>query len=1170
MGACIQCENRSCFTAFHVTCARKAGLLIKATRQRVKKDAGSGGDDRASGSAPDQVMTMQQPDPYGYKHEPEEEEWVEALHACCHRHLKQDAEVLGGGKPGALFFRNEQQAGGERDYSRSSTPIIFPASMAAAAVAGGSSSTGKKKIIIKKAGVTLSVDKQKQQQKKAHKLSKSARAYKQSYSVGPPQVPRYIVQRVLDYIKKFKALNKRDLILLIAKYWSLKREARRGAPLLKRLHLEPWTASARPRQMNEKDKTRKMGLLLRMREDLEKLRTLAELVRKREREKMRQARLVHKTLVGRVLFPYHGELREALQKIKAMDRTELFANPVDAAEVPDYYDIIREPMDWTAIANKCDRFEYRSVHQFCYDVRLVTSNATIYNRADTTFHKTAVKIRKAAEPILEQLVQRLGEEHQLTEVVPIQPAAAGEPLKKADDAIAPTTAAPAAEREAKPQDASTSNVVAVAAPSSSVLSPATSAPSLPLPTEVAAKLQQHLDELHLEPGQKLVDLLEEYNDDEMLQTIGENEDAAGAPSGLVENLMRIYYRVERPPTPPMTAAQRKKHESDMRRKQMSETMKRVQAEKREREAQKKREEEMTALTSGESPQKTSEVKRWIGSRSQQSPAAARSMIAIPSSAASRRRVASDQFVRRSSRRTEPDSESASPAPVEAAFASFSAARSSPPPRKRARSEAERPEQVKRRKSVEPAASTSHRSSEPSASTSRSRGSTSRRKSVEPAASASAGASASGTEKKGKSGMKKPSKWVGFAQVIVSADDDRPPKSLEAEDVNDYDSFKRFETGWILPPGQKRGRKPSSVFAGSNDIPEALRKTAPNPKKRANRSVELARATEVSTDFYVPKRTKSRNAASAENAVSGPSSTSAPTQASTASAETSAPPAKASVIAAGSTMEMSSELSSLSPTTGEEDEGLGSVSETEDEVVSDSDGEESEKEEEDDEDYAAGEEGQQVGNQEAREADAAEEEDVQNALVVDSLIHSNADDTESAETGADDSILTERVTRASRASTAAAEEGKQAGARTSWNPLTSASSADLADAPSASTRTNVSSGGLTREARLAQIKAAKARKETERAAQKEADAVAVDKVRVKELKQAGVRNQLGSGAGSAAGGKVGKKGKPLVVGDPPKEEQLKPGALVWAKWAAKGELVRFRRGTIFLTCESGQC
>ena len=35
MGACIQCANRNCFSAFHVTCARERGLELKM-RQGVQ------------------------------------------------------------------------------------------------------------------------------------------------------------------------------------------------------------------------------------------------------------------------------------------------------------------------------------------------------------------------------------------------------------------------------------------------------------------------------------------------------------------------------------------------------------------------------------------------------------------------------------------------------------------------------------------------------------------------------------------------------------------------------------------------------------------------------------------------------------------------------------------------------------------------------------------------------------------------------------------------------------------------------------------------------------------------------------------------------------------------------------------------------------------------------
>ena len=73
--------------------------------------------------------------------------------------------------------------------------------------------------------------------------SKSARAYATTYTSGPPLVPALVVDSVMQYTAKINVRRKLEFVLLVCKYWSLKREARRGAPLLKRLHLEPWTAS---------------------------------------------------------------------------------------------------------------------------------------------------------------------------------------------------------------------------------------------------------------------------------------------------------------------------------------------------------------------------------------------------------------------------------------------------------------------------------------------------------------------------------------------------------------------------------------------------------------------------------------------------------------------------------------------------------------------------------------------------------------------------------------------------------------------------------------------------------------------------------------------------------------------------------------------------------------
>ena len=75
------------------------------------------------------------------------------------------------------------------------------------------------------------------------KSSKTARAYAKTYKPGPPLVPHIIVQRLLQYISKVVIRQKEKFVLMVCRYWSLKREARRGAPLLKRLHLEPWSGA---------------------------------------------------------------------------------------------------------------------------------------------------------------------------------------------------------------------------------------------------------------------------------------------------------------------------------------------------------------------------------------------------------------------------------------------------------------------------------------------------------------------------------------------------------------------------------------------------------------------------------------------------------------------------------------------------------------------------------------------------------------------------------------------------------------------------------------------------------------------------------------------------------------------------------------------------------------
>ncbi|KII86055.1 hypothetical protein PLICRDRAFT_44511 [Plicaturopsis crispa FD-325 SS-3] len=306
-GACIQCANKSCFVAFHPTCARKEKLLMS-----MKSTHGS------------------DPAP---------------LTAFCEKHLPKeqyDARV-------AMLAARGDEVG-------EANP----------------------------------------------KLSKSARAYAKTYKPGPPLVPWVVVDRIMKYIHKMSIRKKIEFLILVCKYWSLKREARRGAPLLKRLHLEPWTASAGSKQQTDEEKAMKLEHMKRLRDDLQSVRALAELTRKRESRKLSQAETIHE-VVSHAMFPHEPPLRMAFEKIVAMDRNDFFKNPVSRIEVPDYLDIIKRPMCWNIIDEKLDRHQYWDIQAFKDDIGLVVDNAMLYNKPGDQIYKAALKIQGSAKPILDDL-----------------------------------------------------------------------------------------------------------------------------------------------------------------------------------------------------------------------------------------------------------------------------------------------------------------------------------------------------------------------------------------------------------------------------------------------------------------------------------------------------------------------------------------------------------------------------------------------------------------------------------------------------------------------------------------------------------------------------------------------------------------------------------------------
>lgn len=306
-GACIQCDIKSCYSAFHVSCARKQKFLCS-------------------------MKTL-----------PDQEE--QPLRAFCERHLPQDMAET----------RNAYL----KDLKERAEEI-----------------------------------------KRIRQSSKAARAYARTYKTGIPLVPQYIVTRVMDYIGKVTLRKKPHVVLAICKYWSLKREARRGAPLLKRLHLEPWTTATSAAQQTEEDRLRKLEYLKHLRHDLGKLKEKADAMKQRELVRIQQIEDAIQQLAS-ILYPHESALQRALEKISALDELNLFRTLESKSESPDYHEKVATPMCWSMIQDNLKAHRYWDSKTFKNHVSLVWNNAMLYYPPDHEMHLLASKIREKGLPVLD-------------------------------------------------------------------------------------------------------------------------------------------------------------------------------------------------------------------------------------------------------------------------------------------------------------------------------------------------------------------------------------------------------------------------------------------------------------------------------------------------------------------------------------------------------------------------------------------------------------------------------------------------------------------------------------------------------------------------------------------------------------------------------------------------
>lgn len=136
-------------------------------------------------------------------------------------------------------------------------------------------------------------------------------------------VPQAVYHNVENALIKFNVRKRKEFVQEACKYWTLKREARRGAALLKRLQLQMEAfssmeitrrnfagmgAAGRPRLQ------RRIEFAEALEDDMEQIRVLCENVKKREALKLNDV-MILKDILDAVYFPIPAILRPILKRL---------------------------------------------------------------------------------------------------------------------------------------------------------------------------------------------------------------------------------------------------------------------------------------------------------------------------------------------------------------------------------------------------------------------------------------------------------------------------------------------------------------------------------------------------------------------------------------------------------------------------------------------------------------------------------------------------------------------------------------------------------------------------------------------------------------------------------------------------------------------------------------
>ncbi|KAK5692907.1 hypothetical protein LTR97_010383 [Elasticomyces elasticus] len=387
MGACIQCGNKNCYLAFHVTCARRAKLFLK----------------------------MKTPNQAGLD--------TSALKAFCDKHVPPewrrthdtDHAVMEAKRWYRHAFKDRKWADSQSAALELGAPPLPDGGLT------NDTNVPEDTIAVTKRRRTQLV-----------KLSWRLPS-------GAPVVPAVVFASVDANMTRFTIRKRREFLEKAARYWTLKREARRGAALLKRLQLQlegfstmevtrrnfaGMGAVGGPRLI------RRIEFAEMLQHDMGRLTELTAAVKERELLRLKEVEMLRE-LVDIVYFPIPAMLLPILQRAQKLDeKTRMFTAGFDELALrlrERFYTSVQNfSVDFSAevskvLAQYSDHEEtadadIEAIHNLLHEVKPGTAEhhaLTTEQKAIKTLAKRIVKaVKEPLEDALKKEAELKGREHE--------------------------------------------------------------------------------------------------------------------------------------------------------------------------------------------------------------------------------------------------------------------------------------------------------------------------------------------------------------------------------------------------------------------------------------------------------------------------------------------------------------------------------------------------------------------------------------------------------------------------------------------------------------------------------------------------------------------------------------------------------------------------------------